>query len=211
MIRLLARARVHGKGAERRIDAVARMLDERGAGDAVHRRPVDAFKLFKLDQKFSISESRLKAEMVKLQRMLHPDRFFDEDRDSRAKSDYLSALVNDSYETLRQPYKRAKYLLSLATGRTQDQIERQLDRLKMDSAFLAEQMALRERIDSPMDRLEASKMAAALASEIDALNSQLDADFGRADFDAILAKLGKLKFLANCYASLEAKSGGLFE
>lgn len=216
LIRIFAKAHAHGgKTAERRIDAVVRMLDERGVKGAAEKLPVNVFKLFKIDQKFSISESRLRVEMLQLQRLLHPDRFFDQDQDSRAKSEYLSALVNESYETLRQPYKRAKYLLSLATGQSAEQIERRLDGLKMDASFLARMMDTRERIDSPrpLERAEAARLATVLQAEIEQLNSQLDADFARAapDLDSVLSKLGKLKFLANCLASLEAKWGDILD
>ena len=54
-----------------------------------------------------------------------------------------SGLVNQAYNTLKQPLSRALYLLELA-GWTAEEVSRQ----QIDGGFLIEQMELREKLES---------------------------------------------------------------
>lgn len=180
------------------------ILKERGIKEGEEAK--NAFKLFKLEQKFSISETQLHKEMITLQQELHPDRYMSGGGSARMKSDYLSSLVNEQYEILRQPYQRAKYLLSLVSNKDPEELERDLDRLKMDSDFLTRMMDVQEKIGSYNTRQEElTKLRYDIGLEVFLLNKELDSDFKEKNVAKILPKLGKLKFLSNCLSAADKR------
>ncbi len=76
---------------------------------------LDKFTLFGLPAGYSLDKRQLEAAYLRVSRHLHPDRFAGSDKDS-ATARRLSALVNDAYQILRDPLKRARYLI-LKSGR----------------------------------------------------------------------------------------------
>lgn len=163
----------------------------------------NAFELFGIKQQFKVDTNALRREMRQLQRILHPDKFVDENEENQRKSDYLSSAVNDFYTILTNPYERAKYLLSLKLDKSPSEIERSLDELQMDGEFLARMMEVREKIsDRHCDTFELKKMGSVIESDLQDLIRQLDQDFKSDNSMAILEKLGKLKFLVNCHRKI---------
>lgn len=105
------------------------------------------FQLFGLEQNFAIDLDELAASYRQLQSDNHPDRFAGADESERLKAVQFASLINQAYETLKQPMKRAGYMLSLQ-GFDPERVE-QSD-LGMD--LLMEQMQLREALeDLPAD------------------------------------------------------------
>ncbi len=99
------------------------------------------FELFQLPVSCDLNTSQLAIRYRELQRTVHPDRFAgDADRQQRLSLQY-AAYVNEAYTVLKSPLTRYIYLLKLA-GREVDMAHNTI----MDSAFLAEQMALRESV-----------------------------------------------------------------
>lgn len=163
-------------------------------------REQNGFQVFGLDQKFQIDTDRLKRQMYKLQRILHPDKFVNKDPEDQEKSSYLSSLINDYYGILKNPYKRGKYLLSLMTSKSDSEIEDDLGQLHLDSNFLARMMELRETAeshDTPL--IDIVKLNSELESELDQLAHELNQHFQAKDVHKIRANLGRVKFLANCH------------
>lgn len=166
----------------------------------------NAFQLFGLEEKFNINQAQLKREMIKLQNILHPDRFIDEDVRKQEISNHLSALVNDFYHILEHPYERAKYLLSLVTNKTPQEVEKSLENLQMEESFLTRMLEIKEEIPtkSPSD-LE--RLNYEIEQDLNSLIVELDKDFKSKNTEMILKKLGKLKFLANCHKSIADRRG----
>lgn len=184
------------------------VFNDRFGGNLDDLKKINGFQLFGMQEKFKVNQAQLKKEMIKLQRILHPDKFINSGKRKQDLSNQLSALVNDFYSTLDHPYKRAKYLLSLISNKTSSEIEENLDSLQMDESFLARMMEVRELIeDSHLKRETLEKLRYEIDSELHQLTLELDTDFNAKDMDSILKKLGKLKFLANCQKSLEDKPG----
>jgi len=85
------------------------------------REPEDHFTLFGLERRFAIDEAALEKSYLDLSRLLHPDRQLAQRSDeSLAKRQQralaLSAAMNQAYGTLKDPTKRAEYLLKLLGG-----------------------------------------------------------------------------------------------
>ena len=119
------------------------------------------FQLFGLAQEFSIDPDALAEKYRQLQSDNHPDRFASADESERLRAVQFTSLINQAYDTLKQPMKRAGYLLELR-GIDPDQVN-QSD-LGMD--LLMEQMQLREALEELPDDESALPELESLKKEV---------------------------------------------
>jgi molecular chaperone HscB len=111
------------------------------------------FELFGLPTQFELDGSLLSSQFLDLQKRFHPDNFALAQEGERLQSVQKAAEINDAYQTLKSPLSRAEYLLAL-----NDVDIRGEQHTMQDSAFLLEQMELREEleeIESTQDAEEA--------------------------------------------------------
>jgi molecular chaperone HscB len=101
----------------------------------------DYFELFELPCAFDIDFDTLSEQYRKLQRKYHPDKFVNGTDQERRVSIQKTAFVNEAYQTLKSPMRRARYLLTLGGVEFDDEKE-----THFDPAFLMEQMELRESL-----------------------------------------------------------------
>jgi molecular chaperone HscB len=73
--------------------------------------PRDYFDVFGLDRSLVIDESSLQRKFYELSRQYHPDRFAVRPAAEQQLALDFTAFLNDAYRTLRDPVKRAEYLL----------------------------------------------------------------------------------------------------
>ena len=71
------------------------------------------FELFGLSPKFNIELATLESNFRKIQSESHPDRFVSASSAEKLQSMQLATLANEAYQILKNPAKRAKYLLEL--------------------------------------------------------------------------------------------------
>ena len=74
----------------------------------------DFFSLLGVAKLFNQDQRVLDERFRQLQREVHPDRFAAADDASRRASMMLATQINEAYQTLRSPLKRATYMLALA-------------------------------------------------------------------------------------------------
>ncbi len=74
--------------------------------------PSNYFDFFELDRKLTVDEEYLQKRFYELSRQWHPDRFTRKAAEEQAQSLEATSLLNDGYRTLRDPVKRAEYLLT---------------------------------------------------------------------------------------------------
>ena len=117
------------------------------------------FQLFDLSDSYGLDLDKLTAEYHKLQLEYHPDKQSRKPEEERLAAQLAASYINDAYETLKSPLKRAAYVLKIK-GKDVE-IVNQTD-LSME--VLVEQMELRESLD------ELPKDETALA-ELDDLKS----------------------------------------
>lgn len=98
------------------------------------------FELFDLPVSFDIDLELLADRFRELQQRLHPDKFVTSSEQERRLSIQHASRVNDAYQALRNPLKRAQYLLE-HYGYSAEQ-----NASTMDNAFLMEQIELREEL-----------------------------------------------------------------
>src|SRR5258708_29499977 len=74
------------------------------------------FQLFGLPTRFVIDAAALEARYRELQREVHPDRFAAAPESERRASMQLATRVNEAYQTLKSPLRRAGYILPFRGG-----------------------------------------------------------------------------------------------
>src|SRR5947208_4418963 len=70
------------------------------------------YEFFGIDRKLDLDEGALQKRFYELSREWHPDRFSRKGPEESARAVENTAVINDGYRTLRDPVKRAEYLLS---------------------------------------------------------------------------------------------------
>lgn len=101
----------------------------------------DRFSLLGLPRTYAIAEKRLNAAFRAIARAVHPDRFGGAAEEVRSLATRLSAELNQAFDVLSDPVRRADYLLELAGGPSAAEMR------EVPGGFLADVMMLREEID----------------------------------------------------------------
>jgi molecular chaperone HscB len=70
------------------------------------------FSFFGLDRKLTIDLDALQKRFYELSRQWHPDRFSRKSPEQQQQALDATSILNDGYRTLRDPVKRAEYLLT---------------------------------------------------------------------------------------------------
>ena len=73
----------------------------------------DYYELLGIPRSLNLSLDDLQKRFYELSRQLHPDRFMQKPEAERARALDMSSALNDGYRTLKDPIKRAQYLLSV--------------------------------------------------------------------------------------------------
>lgn len=72
----------------------------------------DFYEFFGFDRKLQVDGAALQQRFYELSRQWHPDRFGRKGPEQQAQALEATAILNDGYRTLRDPVKRAEYLLT---------------------------------------------------------------------------------------------------
>src|SRR3989442_9513042 len=98
------------------------------------------FELFGLPARFAVDAAALEARYRELQREVHPDRFAAAPEIERRASMQLATRVNEAYQTLKSPLRRAVYILRLRRADPEVQTD-----TAVPPEVLMEQINLRQR------------------------------------------------------------------
>tara|TARA_R110002072_G_scaffold299394_1_gene474809 strand:+ start:1363 stop:1887 length:525 start_codon:yes stop_codon:yes gene_type:complete len=98
------------------------------------------FELFQSEPGFDLDLSELANRYRELQKTAHPDRFVTGTDQEKRFSAQMTSRINEGYDTLKHPLKRAVYLL--------DQADVEIEHNPtLDPMFLMEQIELREEME----------------------------------------------------------------
>jgi molecular chaperone HscB len=131
----------------------------------------DFFQRLGLPRRFAVDADELERAYLARSRAVHPDYHLAASASELAASLELAAALNEAYNTLRDPFARAEYLLTLDGGPSAGEHK------QMPAAFLAEMLEAREEVER----------ARGNPAEV----ARLDAEFG-GRFTAILGDVGQL-------------------
>lgn len=160
----------------------------------VHR---NHFELFGLPAVFELDLGLLNERYRDLQRHVHPDRFAGASDRQRLLSVQRTAEINEAYQALKDPLKRARHLLELRG------LDAELENnTVMDREFLMEQMDLREELEVVGDADDPPQALDVLRQEIErriaSLTATLREQFQRGDQQTLqdaCDTLRKLRFM----------------
>ena len=112
------------------------------------------FEIFGLSPRFELDRAALDARWKALQREAHPDRFATADAQSQRQAMQWSVRINEAYQRLKDPLKRAAYLCELQGAPIQAE-----DNTAMPTSFLMQQMQWREDLDEATRLEDLERMA----------------------------------------------------
>ena len=151
----------------------------------------DDFELFGLPRRFAQERATLDGRWRALQAEVHPDRFAAEGAASQRVAMQWAVRVNEAYQRLKDPVKRAAYLCELEGVAVQ--IE---NNTAMPPAFLMQQMEWRESLEAArtLEAVEhlADEVASRRRSMLDALGTLIDE---KRDFNAAAQQVRALMFV----------------
>ena len=139
---------------------------------------------------FDLDLDRLEKQYLGFQRAMHPDRFVTKTAKERAIAEQQAVSMNEAYETLKDPLRRAAYLLERA-GKTAA-VDK--DQTVHDPELLMEAMEAREKLSevASIDELEKLQIEAG-AKAIDLL-SQLSKAFAADDLETANRVATRMKY-----------------
>jgi molecular chaperone HscB len=104
------------------------------------------YELFHLPVSFEVDLKALSERYRTLQSSIHPDKYANASDLERRLSVQQSARINEAFQALKNPLRRARYLLEL------NGVDMDADTdTSMDPMFLMQQMELRERLEAIND------------------------------------------------------------
>lgn len=146
------------------------------------------FELFGLPVGYRVDPADLNSRYRELQRHAHPDRYVGAGDAERRYALQLTAQLNAAWQTLKDPVQRGRYLLQLHgvdTGEETDTV--------MNSAFLVEQMELRERLEEAREKQDTDDLHT-IGERLRARLSESEHELAT-HFDRDVASLGRAREL----------------
>lgn len=164
----------------------------------------DYFEFFGIERRLRIDTDALQKRFYDLSRQLHPDRFQLKSAEERQYSLDATALLNDAYRTLRDPMRRAEYVLKQEGFDIGEQRSKDVPPELLEEVF-EWNMALEElrtgdsdaraQVDAAQARFEA--MEKAIDSKLEEFFTAYDSSRDREVLGAIRAELNRRRYIRN--------------
>jgi molecular chaperone HscB len=173
------------------------------------------FELFDLPVSFEIDLPDLSQRYRELQRAVHPDKFASASDHERRLSVEKAASINEAFQTLKSPQRRARYMLELQSVSFDDEKD-----MALDPAFLMEQIELRESLselsqsDEPLAKL--NNIMADIKNRIAAVLEEISQQFAAAELDdaqkaTVKQLVHKMQFLNKLQQEAELQEESLHD
>lgn len=159
------------------------------------------FELFELPQQFALDRAQLDERWKALQREVHPDRFAAQGTAAQRVAMQWSVRINEAYQRLKDPLKRAAYLCEL-----RGQPVNAESNTTMQPAFLMQQMEWREALEDTSDVAALENLADDVAAE----RSRVQQSLGQLldvqqDVQAAVGQVRALMFIERFTTEVNAK------
>jgi molecular chaperone HscB len=171
------------------------------------------FELFGLPSIYVIDNTLLRDNYRELQRAVHPDRYANKSDHEQRLAIQGASLINEAFETLKDPLKRAQYLLTLHGVEFNTETE-----TTHDTEFLMEQLELREELATIREQSDPLVAASAFLERVNQmLNkiiSSMAVDFETPDvnkLESIRETIRKMQFLKKLHMEAQAVEAQLEE
>ena len=151
----------------------------------------DHFRRLGLEPDFDVDIDLAEKRYLGFQRAVHPDRFASKPPKERALAEAQSVSLNDAYETLKDPLRRAAYLLRLkGVDASVDK-----DETMRDPELLMEAMEAREALMEAESAPAIEKLAAKTGADAIGVLSELSKAFAVDDLPRANSLTTRLKYL----------------
>jgi molecular chaperone HscB len=164
------------------------------------------FDLFGIPVGFVVDSAALAERYRDLQRVVHPDRYAAATDYERRISLQQATLVNEAFEILKDPLRRAQYLLGLY-GVAIDGVQESTT----DSVFLMQQLELREALAEARTKVdpigELDRLMATISDLINTQVAQMAMQFEQPDpqhLEQARESIRKMQFLRKLHQEAEA-------
>ena len=172
--------------------------------NALQPPPTDYYALLGLERKLNLSLDDLQRRFYELSRQLHPDRFMRKAEAERQYSLDASSILNDAYRALKDPVRRAQYVLSQEGFDIGEQRSKDVPPELLEEVFELN-MALEEMRsgdDSARPQLEQAEnnftgMLSAVDRQLETQFAQYDASQSRDALTEIRGTLNRRKYIQN--------------
>jgi molecular chaperone HscB len=166
--------------------------------------PTDYFALLGMGRKLKLPGDQLQQRFYELSRQLHPDRFMRKPERERQYSLDASSILNDAYRALKDPVKRAQYVLSQEGFDVGEQRSKDVPPELLEEVFELN-MALEEMRggdNSARPQLEAAEsnftnMLSDVDRQLESLFEQYDQSQSRDTLSQIRGALNRRKYIQN--------------
>jgi molecular chaperone HscB len=159
------------------------------------------FELFGMPMQFAIEREALDARWKELQRQAHPDRFAVEGAAAQRIAMQWSVRINEAYQRLKEPVKRAAYLCELHGAAVNAE-----NNTAMPAVFLMQQMTWRETLDETQTQAELETLLTEVqGTHQQALTGMAQAIDVAADYSAAVGQVRALMFIDRFAAEVRHK------
>lgn len=165
----------------------------------------DDFELFAMARQFELDRAELDERWKTLQREAHPDRFSAQGSAAQRLAMQWSVRINEAYQRLKDPLRRAAYLCELQGHDIQAE-----SNTAMPASFLMQQMQWREALEeaSSLEDLNALRDQVA-ASELEGLRALAQHIDQEQNFVSAVGQVRALMFTRRFMHDVEARVDAL--
>ena len=155
------------------------------------------FDTFNLPVLFNIDIDMLNHQYRTLQKTIHPDRFVNATDAEKKQSLQKSTQINDAYQVLKDPIKRASHIISL---------HQVLKDNTLPPDFLMQQMEWEEEFETINDLEQVQLFSDKIEGEKKMLMDLVAMDLDeKKDWESATNIIGKLKFITNLFLRIQQK------
>jgi molecular chaperone HscB len=172
------------------------------------------YEIFSLPSSWQVDRPVLDSRYRQLQREFHPDRFAAKGDVEKRLAVQTTSLINQAYETLKSPLKRAQYMLEL-----EDIDAGQESHITSDMSFLMKQIEFREALEDIRDSADPLAGLERMRDDVEAQYLQLQVDFeaqhsaaqqsaaqqSAANYNDALDTVAKMQFFAKLLDEIEQR------
>ncbi|MCF4164532.1 Fe-S protein assembly co-chaperone HscB [Zavarzinia compransoris] len=162
---------------------------------------IDHFARLGVDRSYAVDPAALERAYFAAQRRFHPDRFAGRGAKEKTFSLQHATLINEAYETLRDPLARARYLLELE-GRPLPGGDGQTI---ADPELLMAAMEWREALEEAETPDQIADIARRLVAETGEVEAALGTAFAAHDLDSAIHEALRLSYLVKLGSELKRR------
>lgn len=160
--------------------------------------PHNFYDFFEIPHRLSLDLKDLEQRFYSLSRKWHPDRFARAAAEDRQQAEDASAILNDGYRTLRDPIKRANYLLKEQGFDIGEQQSKEVPPELLEEVFELN-MALEESDAGAIAKARATfeKMEQVIDQQLNTKFQEYDAQPSRELLSQVRSLLNHRKYVTN--------------